>query len=365
MSGRSVNPRVERVATSRSQHRRRASTENAAVESSPRAFDHADRRIDHRAQAADRRACRQKARHHQALRHRRFARSGQCATPPLPTHSIRFQTRQTYQETNARTFIAGTRAENADGDPITPSPTVRARLASIRPMRHPTVGARHARRGRRRRRRGPDADPEFRPCFHRRLRVERPSRHDRRRRPSRSISARVRTPPPARAHGRHRETNNTNPTPLPPSRAHRPRLISRRVQLARPRGVSREAFKPAQAIQPAGALSNLPARATSPPRTRPVPPQTFAHEASQPTPPRAGLGRVGRVRERGRVRGDLRRVHRDQHGGRRRQSRRATASLTRGSRASQGPPGEPRRDGFDTSKRTRPDRFFRPPSRRG
>lgn len=196
MSGRSVNPRVERVATSRLQHRRLASTESAAVESSPRAFDHADRRIDHRAQAADRRACRQKARHHQALRHRRFARSGQCATPPLPTHSIRFQTRQTYQETNARTFIAGTRAENADGDPITPSPTVRARLASIRPMRHPTVGARHARRGRRRRRRGPDADPEFRPCFHRRLRVERPSRHDRRRRPSRSISARVRTPPP-------------------------------------------------------------------------------------------------------------------------------------------------------------------------
>lgn len=284
LSGRSVNPRVERVATSRLQHRRLASTESAAVESSPRAFDHADRRIDHRAQAADRRACRQKARHHQALRHRRFARSGQCATPPLPTHSIRFQTRQTYQETNARTFIAGTRAENADGDPITPSPTVRARLASIRPMRHPTVGARHARRGRRRRRRGPDADPEFRPCFHRRLRVERPSRHDRRRRPSRSISARVRTPPPARAHARHRETNNNNPTPLPPSRAHRPRLIARRVQLARPRGVSRKAFKPAQAIQPAGALSNLPARATSPPRTRPVPPQTFAHEGSQPTP---------------------------------------------------------------------------------
>ena len=145
LSGRSVNPRVERVATSRLQHRRLASTESAAVESSPRAFDHADRRIDHRAQAADRRACRQKARHHQALRHRRFARSGQCATPPLPTHSIRFQTRQTCQETDARTFIAGTRAENADGDPITPSPTVRARLASIRPMRHPTVGARGAR----------------------------------------------------------------------------------------------------------------------------------------------------------------------------------------------------------------------------
>ena len=196
MSGRSVNPRVKRVATSRSQHRRRASTESAAVESSPRAFDHADRRIDHRAQAADRRACRQKARHHQALRHRRFARSGQCATPPLPTHSIRFQTRRTCQVTDARTFIAGTRAENADGDPITPSPTVRARLASIRPMRHPTVGARGARRGRCRRRRGPDADPEFRPRFHRRLRVERPRRHDRRRRPSRSISARVRQPPP-------------------------------------------------------------------------------------------------------------------------------------------------------------------------
>ena len=230
-------------------------------------------------------------------------------------------------------------------------------------MRHPTVGARHARRGRRRRRRGSDADPEFRPCFHRRLRVERPSRHDRRRRPSRSISARVRTPPPARAHARHRETNNNNPTPLPPSRAHRPRLIARRVQLARPRGVSREAFKPAQAIQPAGALSNLPARATSPPRTRPVPPGLSL--TKDPIPPRAGLGRVGRVRERGRIRGDLRRVQRDQHGGRRRQSRRATASLTRGSRASQGPPGEPRRDGFDTSKRTRPDRFFHPPSSRG
>lgn len=216
MSGRSVNPRVERVATSRLQHRRLASTESAAVESSPRAFDHADRRIDHRAQAADRRACRQKARHHQALRHRRFARSGQCATPPLPTHSIRFQTRQTYQETNARTFIAGTRAEDADGDPITPSPTVRARLASIRPMRHPTVGARHARRGRRRRRRGPDADPEFRPCFHRRLRVERPSRHDRRRRPSRSISARVRTPPPpAPTPGTEKRTITIPPRSLP------------------------------------------------------------------------------------------------------------------------------------------------------
>ena len=213
MSGRSVNPRVERVATSRLQHRRLASTESAAVESSPRAFDHADRRIDHRAQAADRRACRQKARHHQALRHRRFARSGQCATPPLPTHSIRFQTRQTYQETNARTFIAGTRAENADGDPITPSPTVRARLASIRPMRHPTVGARHARRGRPRRRRGTDADPEFRPHFHCRLSVKRPRRHDRRRRRSRSISARVRTHPPRP--GTEKRTITIPPRSLP------------------------------------------------------------------------------------------------------------------------------------------------------
>ena len=153
------------------------------------------------------------------------------------------------------------------------------------------------------------------------------------------------TPPPPR----HRETNNNHPTPLPPSRAHRPRLIARRVRLARPCGVSRETFKPAQAIQPAGALSNLPARATSPPRTRPVPPGLSL--TKDPIPPRAGLGRVGRVRERGRIRGDLRRVQRDQHGGRRRQSRRATASLARGSRAGQGPPGEPSESHvFDTSR---------------
>ena len=358
-----MNPRVERVATSRSQHRRRASTESAAVESSPCAFDHADRRIDHRAQAADRRACRQKARHQEALRHRRFARSGQCATTPLPTHSIRSQTRQTYQETDARTFIAGTRAENADGDPITPSPTVRARLASIRPMRHPTVGARHARRGRPRRRRGTDADPEFRPHFHCRLSVKRPRRHDRRRRRSRSISARVRTPPPRP--GTEKRTITIPPRSLPlaltvpvsslagyDSRGH---AVYRAKHLSPPKRSNLQ-------------VRSSPSPRAPPPLRGPAPSRSRLSLTKDPIPPRAGLGRVGRVRERGRIRGDLRRVQRDQHGGRRRQSRRATASLARGSRAGQGPPGEPSESHvFDTS---RPENapalivFSRPSSRR-
>ena len=80
-------------------------------------------------------------------------------------------------------------------------------------MRHPTVGARHARRGRPRRRRGTDADPEFRPHFHCRLSVKRPRRHDRRRRRSRSISARVRTHPPRP--GTEKRTITIPPRSLP------------------------------------------------------------------------------------------------------------------------------------------------------